>query len=78
MNLLANALRAETLDASLTPLMRALGIKTGDTAANIFSGLGDDEWPDLTLESRGAWLLQWLKFELIDAACEVMEAPDPS
>ena len=78
MNLLANALKAETLDESLAPIMRALGIKTGDTAGNIFSGLGDDEWPDLSLEARGAWLLQWLKFELLDAACEVMEEPNPS
>jgi hypothetical protein len=75
MNLLAHALRAETLDVALTPIMRALGIKTGDTAANIFSGMGDDEWPELTLEARRDWLLHWLKFELIDAQEEVMECP---
>jgi hypothetical protein len=78
MNLLANALRADTLDAALAPIMRALGITTGDTAGNIFSGLGDDEWSDLSLEARRAWLVRWLEFELIDAQHEVMEQPNPS
>ena len=75
MTLLADALRAETLDAALAPIMRALGIKTGDTAANIFSGLGDDEWPDLSLEAPPRLAVRWLEFELIDAQQEVMENP---
>lgn len=76
-NLLAAALRAETLDESLAPIMRALGITTGDAAAAVFSALprGDDSWPDLTLESRGEWLLTWLRVELVGAACDVMERP---
>jgi hypothetical protein len=75
MTLLADALRAETLDESLAPIMRVLGIKAGDTAANIFSGLGDDEWFDLSLEDRRAWLVRWFEFEMIDAQNEVMESP---
>jgi hypothetical protein len=77
MTLLADALRAETLDASLALIQAALGIKTGDCAADVFSGLprGDDEWPDLSLEARRAWLAKWLSTELWDAYDEVMRNP---
>ncbi len=76
-NLLAAALRAETLDSSLAPIMRALGITHGDVAAVVFSGLprGVDDWPELTLEERRAWLVDWLATELIDASEQVMERP---
>ena len=58
--------------------MRALGITTGDTAAAVFSALprGDDEWPDLSLEARGAWLLEWLDAELVSAHFDVMQRPE--
>lgn len=77
-NLLAAALRAETLDESLRPIMRALGITTGDCAAAIFSALprGDDSWPELSLETRGHWLLKWFQAELFGAAYEVLEQPE--
>jgi len=75
MPLLTDALQADTLDAALTPIMRALGITTGDTAANIFSGFGDDEWCDLSFEDRRAWLVRWFEFELIDAQHAAMEQP---
>ena len=74
-NLLAAALRADTLDSSLAPIMRALGIQHGDTAAAIFSGLprGDDDWPDMSLEARGDWLMRWIAAELIDANAPVTD-----
>jgi hypothetical protein len=77
MTLLADALRAETLDAALAPIMRALGITTGDCAAAVFSSLprGDDEWPELSLEARQAWLTEWLTAELVSAHHDVMERP---
>jgi hypothetical protein len=76
-NLLTAALRAETLDESLAPIMRGLGIETGDRAAVVFSELarGGDEWADLSLESRGQWLIYWLRAELLGAACDVLERP---
>jgi hypothetical protein len=79
MTLLADALRAETLDASLAPIQKALGIRFGDTAAAVFSGLprGDDDWPELSLEERSRWLIEWLSVELIDAVQEVMDNPSP-
>jgi hypothetical protein len=76
-NLLAAALRAESLHESLAPIMRALGIAHGDCAAAVFSALprGDDDWPDLSLEDRRDWLVDWLASELFDAIHQVMERP---
>jgi len=73
MPLLVAALRADTLDAALAPIIQAFGVP-GDCAAHMFSGLGDDEWSRLSYRERRAWLQRWLEFELIDAEHEALQS----
>lgn len=67
--LFGQALVAPTLGDAIAPIQAALGIASGDVAANVFSGLpnGDDSWPSLTIEEREEWLGRWLQDELLYA-----------
>src|SRR5262249_22778240 len=47
--------------ALLAPIMAALGIKDGDVAAQVFSGV---EWKELAVAERRERLLAWLKSEI--------------
>jgi hypothetical protein len=60
-NLLAQALETDDLDAALAPIMAALGIKDGDVAAQVFSGV---EWKELAVAERRERLFAWLKSEI--------------
>lgn len=67
--LIRRAIAAPTLDAAVRMIQDAIGITTGDVAAQVFSGLpfGDDTWPDLTPVARAQWLSEYLRVEALHA-----------
>jgi hypothetical protein len=68
MNLLQVALKENDLDAALLPIMTALGIDSGDVAAQHFSGYEPDAntvWRDGNWRVRRDMLTDYLATELV-------------
>lgn len=72
-DILAQALRSNDLDTTVGEIMHSLGIKTGDVAAQCFSGVHDEpRYRDLpTPAARAEFIKSWLSAELDDAAARV-------
>jgi hypothetical protein len=64
-NILTRALQSNDPDESCRLIQDALGITTGDVAAQCFSGI--DNWDVLPLPERGKVIAAWLKSEVIHA-----------
>lgn len=63
-NLLAAAIKAQTIDEAIKPIQDALGIVSGDLAKESLSTYSDEEWESMNSQSR-AWLISdWLCDEL--------------
>lgn len=65
----SNALRGDNLDRAVKTIMDALGITTGDIAAQEFSGVDIKTYATLVPTARAEFLKSWLFAEL-DAAAE--------
>lgn len=58
------AIKQATLDGALKVIMDALGITTGDVAAQVFSAQGPGEWLVAESTRKANMLASWLRAEL--------------
>lgn len=67
MNLLTAAANTAKLDLAVRGIQGALGITTGDVAANCFSSITPAMWAQMPREQRKRWIGQWLRMEALHA-----------
>jgi hypothetical protein len=63
MNVLHQAVVSRNLDSALHVIQHALGIMTGDVAANVFSDCSPEEWAEMSIQDRAHRIGEWLKVE---------------
>jgi hypothetical protein len=63
MSILSKALQQTDLDDAVRMVQDALGIKNGDVAGMVFSGL--ENWHLLSRDERAKWLSEYVKLEVL-------------